>query len=86
MGVLLVTCPVTGKEYSTGVQIARESNIAGMLDVESTPAAPIAQQSTSGGRATRDTRTQSPQKIGLRSNECSGFVTGTMNKVSAYGV
>ena len=40
MGVLLVTCPVMGKEYSTGVQIARESNIAGMLDVESTARCP----------------------------------------------
>ena len=43
MGVLLVTCPVTGKEYSTGVQIARESNIAGMLDVEAAARCPYCQ-------------------------------------------
>jgi hypothetical protein len=33
VGVLLITCPVTGKEFSTGVQINKESVVA-LLNIE----------------------------------------------------
>jgi hypothetical protein len=38
-GVLLIVCPVTGKEFSTGVQVDAES-VPRLLDVESTAYCP----------------------------------------------
>ena len=47
MGVLLIKCPTTGREFSTGIQVDEET-LAGCHRNSPTPIARIAKHSTPG--------------------------------------
>jgi hypothetical protein len=65
MGVLLVTCPVTGKEFSTGLLIDKDS-LPALPGVESSAHCPTAKRSTSGTHARRGMSMRYRLKIGSR--------------------
>jgi hypothetical protein len=54
MGVVVVKCPVTGRPFSTGIQVKREDFEALQQDSMTTSAVPIVDWNTFGGRGKLD--------------------------------
>jgi hypothetical protein len=54
MGVVVVKCPVTGRPFSTGIQVEREDFEALQQDSMTTSRCPIVDWNTFGGRGKLD--------------------------------
>jgi hypothetical protein len=68
MGVLLITCPATGKEFSTGLNVANEALKGLPRNQETIAFCPTASWNTNGARVTRAMSMLSRPAIGLRTN------------------